>query len=140
MDCLEQIGIRPLRPLRAGVDYRFIATVPAEHGGKLAGETVEIELVIPPLNLSGLQLFDKKFREAKTDLVGQMRELLETLDYCLARNYTGVPRWLLEQAIDLGNFQELLQIVMDVSGVKRKEHEEKKAKAATSTSGSTGTN
>lgn len=110
-----------------------------DDNGDSLGELVDIPLIVPPLNLGSLRKL-----KGRIDGFGQhpgtedMETLCDAILEALARNYTGVPRWLVEQTIDVGNLYDMMSAVMDVSGMKRKELEQGKAKAAAA-NGSTGT-
>ncbi len=97
-------------------------------------EAVERELEVPPLNFAQLkELRAQLERMNATPDMASFEALVEILAAALSRNYRGVPRWLIEQSIDVGNMAEITQAVMDVSGLKRKEHlAAKKAMAAAS--------
>jgi hypothetical protein len=123
--------IVPRRTLREGIELRFRG-VPMNQAGEDTGdELIDVALVVPPLNLGSLRKL-----KARLDSFGQaagtedMETLCEAVLQALTRNYSGVPRWLVEQTIDVANMPELMTAVMDVSGMRRKEIEAGKAKAA----------
>ena len=64
-----------------------------------------------------------------------LRTVCDVLEHALRRNYRGVPRWLIEQTIDVSNMGEMMQAVMDLSGLRRKAYEEGKARAAAASIG-----
>lgn len=124
------IKIEPLRTLRAGIPEQFRGCVPDEHGDPV-GELVDIELIVPPLNFQSLQALGPKLAALNVNpSAASMETVVVAIEQALRRNYRGVPRWLIEQTIDAGNMAELMQSLMDVSGMRRKELEAGKAKAA----------
>jgi hypothetical protein len=98
-------------------------------------EPIDMELEVPPLNFAMLKLLKPQIEllSANPD-PSQLGVFIEVLALALTRNYRGVPRWLIEQSLDVANMPELTQAFMDVSGLKRKEREDaKKAMASPST-------
>lgn len=137
-----EIVIKPLPVLREGIEFRFTGAQ-RDEDGEPVGQFIDINLVVPPLNfnsLRGLQQKIKSFSESGEDNTASMETLCECLLHALRRNYRGVPRWLIEQSVDVANFAELMMALMDVSGLKRKQVEaEKKAQAEAARIQSTGT-
>jgi hypothetical protein len=96
-------------------------------------EFVEIDLTIPPLSFALMREHkDQLERVTGNTDVWSFEALVTMVLYALSRNYRGVPRWLVEQSLDISNMPEFTQAFMDVSGLKRKEAEAKKAMAAAS--------
>jgi len=125
------VQIVPHRILIAGITFQFTGLAPGESDG--GGEFFSQELVVPPLNLGALKALQGRLQNMQ-DSQQSMETLCDALEFALARNYEGVPRWLIEQTIDLGNMGEMMRSIMDISGLRRKELEaEKKAQTAPTT-------
>ncbi len=84
-------------------------------------------LVLPPLSFKSL----KKFRAAmagfdsKAALSDESIDLVRDLtEAALKRNYPDMDYGFLDDVLDAGNMMHIMQCVMDVSGMKRKEYEE----------------
>lgn len=83
-------------------------------------------LVLPPLAFRAL----KKFRASMADfdssvLSDESIDLVRNLaESALRRNYPDLDYSFLEDVLDAGNMMHIMQCVMDVSGMKRREHEE----------------
>jgi hypothetical protein len=125
---LEPINIQPRRTLRQGIEFTFRGCEPDADGNPV-GELVDIELTCPPLNLDGLERFEQKlktFGQAQDNNIQSMRVLVDALAFALQRNYTGVPRWLISQTIDLANMPDMMRALMDLSGMRRKQIEDEK--------------
>lgn len=136
---MEPVKIEPYRTLREGITFAFRGCEPDAEGAP-AGEFIEIELVVPPLNLDSLKALGAKLLTYKGVGLDDLDTVRLSLAHALRRNYRGVPDWLIGQTLDIGNMQELFVALMDVSGLKRKEIEAGKAKAAAAvTESSTGT-
>lgn len=133
------VQIEALRTLRAGISQQFRGCVPDENGEPV-GELVDMELVVPPLNFQSLQSLGPKLATLNVEpSAGSMGTLVLAIEQALRRNYRGVPRWLIEQTIDPANMADFVQSLMDVSGMRRKELEAGKAKAAEAQTGTTST-
>jgi hypothetical protein len=134
-------SITPYPTLDPGIGFRFRG-IERNEDGEPIGEMIDIELEVPALNLYNLKRLEKHFKAvvngADSFNISSMADIVEILVPALAQNYKGVPRWLVEQSVNLSNAPYLIQAVMDISGLLRKEIGEKKAKA-TKTSPSTGT-
>lgn len=145
MTSLKTLVIARRPGFREGVTFRFagqlfeaMTTEQREQFGngefepEPVTEVIDMELEVPPLNFAQLKELRPQLDRISTNPdMESFRSLIEVLSFALARNYRGVPRWLIEQSIDVANMAELTQAVMDVSGLKRKEQlEEKKAMAA----------
>ncbi len=108
----------------------------------IAGIKVELggaEWVVPPLNLGALiELQDKleAFRPGAVDK-GSIDTVLECVYRAMKRNYPDVTKEQLAEHIDLANMVGLMQAVMDVSGLRRKqlEAEERQAGEGQTSSG-----
>lgn len=90
--------------------------------------------VVPPLSLGQLQRFQSKLTELPDTLSLESVGLFQEVVYAaLTRNYPDLGMDELAEVLDLGNMMEAFGAVMDVSGLKRREAEAKKAQAAAST-------
>lgn len=85
---------------RDGFEMDFSGSTPDAEGNP-TGEHVSIKLVVPPPSFRILQQIQarQKARTAPTTEDSQS-DVIDTILYSLARNYRGVPRWLVEQSID----------------------------------------
>lgn len=127
-------GFEELPSLREGVNFTFRGCEP-DSDGEPTGQLVEIELVLPPLNLTTIQKMEAKLAKFGPADPESMQTILKAIKYSLARNYRGVPDWLIEQTLDLANMADIMQSIMDVSGLRRKEIEAGKAQAAMPSTG-----
>jgi hypothetical protein len=128
MQELKKIVIEPKPHIREGITFRF-AGEELDADGNALSEFIDIELVVPPLNLDSFKALGADLATL-TFTADSGDKAVNALMHALARNYRGVPRWLIGQSVDLGNMTEIMQAFMDVSGLHRKEVEEKKAMAA----------
>lgn len=150
---LRKVIIARRPGFRAGISFRFAgqqlelmtekdaeALRAGDFEPEPVSEPVDVDLIVPPLNFSQLQEMKSHINmlNANPDLLS-FAALVEILRAALSRNYRGVPRWLIEQTIDVGNMADLVQAVMDVSGMKRKEIEEAKKAMAANSAGTTST-
>lgn len=96
-------------------------------------------LVIPPLSLGDLELLQDRLAELQVGSA-DAKSVGTTIDAtwaALKRNYPDFTRAQVADMIDLENMVEVLEAVMDVSGLKRKALEAaKKAESAASSSSS----
>lgn len=134
----ELPGLEELGALRQGLRLTFRGCVPDEDGAP-TGEYVECELIVPPLNFSMIKRLQAEQAERGAETTQeQMLQMLDsvvtTIARALQRNYRGVPRWLIEQTIDIENALEISQQIAGLSGLTAK-----KAAVAETASPSTGT-
>lgn len=130
---LTKVTIEPQRVLRAGIEFRFTGQEEDTNGDPVS-EFVDIVLVVPPLNLDSFQAMDSQLKTLTVDPnIESMRVMVTALEKAIRRNYRGVPRWLIEQTLDVANMTDLTVAFMDVNGLKRKEIEAGKAAAAAAT-------
>jgi hypothetical protein len=127
------VQITPHRVLIPGITFQFSGVAPTESND---GEFFCQDLVVPPLNLGALNVLQGRLQSLK-DSQESMTTLCEALEFALARNYSGVPRWLIEQTIDLANMAEMMRSIMDISGLRRKEIEAEKKAQTDLTTGAT---
>jgi hypothetical protein len=127
---LAKVTIEPKEALRAGIEFQFSGQQEDENGDPIS-EFVNIDLIVPPLNLDSLQAMESRLKALKTDPdIVSMKTMVDALEHALKRNYRGVPRWLISQTLDVGNMSDLTLAFMDLGGMKRKEIEAGKALAA----------
>jgi hypothetical protein len=128
----------PFKTLDLGIEFRFRG-VDRLNNGTPIGEMIDEVLIVPPLNFYNLKRLGKAIDGVTTaDNLISMENLIEILIAALSQNYQGIPRWLIEQSIGLGNSGELAAALMDISGLKRKQIEaEKKAAALVNSTGTT---
>ena len=127
---LSKVTIIPRQVLREGITFRFFGQEEDTNGDPLS-EFVDIELVLPPLNLDSMRLMSDRLSKlgAAADLES-MTTMVDAISAALKRNYRGVPRWLIQQTLDVANMPDLTRAFMDVAGMRRKEIEAGKAAAA----------
>ncbi len=125
------VDIQPQRTLREGITFTFRGNEP-DADGKPTGELIDIDLVVPSLNFDSLKVLQTRLQKLGSSPDAEsMETLVDALEHALARNYRGVPRWLISQSVDIANMPDMTIALMDVSGLKRKEIEEKKAMTPT---------
>lgn len=116
------VDIQPYSTLRDGITFHFRGVDPD------TGDLLDIDLEVPTLNLDSLKKLHPKLRKiGEAPGVEDMETLCDALVQALSRNYRNVPAWLINQTVDVANMADMLAAVMDQSGLKRKEIEEKKA-------------
>jgi len=120
------IDIQPRRTLRQGISLTFRGCEPDE-SGEPVGELIEVDLMVPPLNFDALEALQERLQTLSLQpSAASMKTLVDAMIRALVRNYTGVPRWLITQTIDVANMADMVVALMDVSGLKRKEIEDAK--------------
>ena len=77
--------------------------------------------VMPPLSLAFMEEREKDLSQFSggTDLAS-VKLIVDAVFSALKRNYPSIERQEVAEGLDLGNMQEMMEIVMDVSGLKRK--------------------
>jgi len=124
------IDIQRRQTIRQGIEITFRGCEP-DANGEPSGEFIEIEPVVPPLNFDALESLEEKLQTLTSQPTkSSMSTLVDALIRALMRNYTGVPRWLITQTIDVANMSDMMVALMDVSGLKRKEIEDAKKAVA----------
>lgn len=98
---------------------------------KIAGIPItlgDVERVVPPLNLRALREMQGRIRNFKPGDLSD--EAVDTIAKCtflaLKRNYPDITQEEIDEHVDVGNMIEIMEAVMDVSGLKRKKAEEAK--------------
>ena len=92
-------------------------------------------LTVPPLNLASIQLLQDRLAKFSGGLDKDSIELIiDSTMLALQRNYPDMTRErLLNDLLDLGNMEEVMRAVMDVSGLVRKEQEKALGEATAGT-------
>lgn len=79
---------------------------------------------VPPLSLGAIEAMQDRIgnftASAKLESVGTV---IDALHSALSRNYPDITRAQVADMVDLGCMQEVMEAVMDVSGLKRKAQE-----------------
>ena len=139
---LKRVVITRYPAIRAGIPIQFQgqehvldaagALVLDANGDPIpASEFVDIELVVPPLDLDSMQEFEVPLKGLSEASPSQALQTLQAaIKRALRRNYRGVPDWLIRQSFDIGNIGDLSIALMDINGMRRKEIEAGKARAA----------
>lgn len=108
---------------------------------KVKGVQVEFAdgtvLTVPPLNLAAVEMLQERLVKFTGGMDKESIGLVvDATLAALQRNYPDMTReHLVNSLLDLGNMQEVMEAVMDVSGLKRKEQEKAlgEARAGTTT-------
>lgn len=106
---------------------------------KVKGVQVEFAdgtvLTVPPLNLAAVELLQERLVKFTGGMDKESVALVVDASLmALRRNYPDITRErLASELIDLGNMQDVMEAVMDVSGLKRKEQERGEARAGMTT-------
>lgn len=88
------------------------------------------DLVVPPLALGDLELLQERLAAMQLDAMNResMGTIIDATHAALQRNYPALTREAVGRLIDLGNMADVIQCVMDISGVKRKSLESEQGK------------
>jgi hypothetical protein len=83
------------------------------------------KLIVPPLNLASIQVLQDRLATFKGGMdADSINLVVDATMMALQRNYPDLTRErVITDLIDLGNMEEVMAAVMDVSGLKRKEQE-----------------
>ncbi|MFZ5544401.1 MAG: hypothetical protein ACOZJZ_12645 [Pseudomonadota bacterium] len=88
--------------------------------------------LVPPLSLGALELLQERIGQVLQ--TADPQSIATTLDvafHALRRNYPDITREQVGELVDLGNMAEVFEVVMDVSGVRRRALEaQRQGKAA----------
>jgi hypothetical protein len=101
---------------------------------------IEIELggrklMVPPINLASLEFLHERLSAFKGGVsIEAVNTVLDATHAALKRNYPDIERSFLAEHLDVANMHEVMQAVMDVAGLRRKEFEAGKLKAASPSS------
>lgn len=95
----------------------------------------DVAYIVPPLSLGALESLQDRLASFDTGKVtpGSVSVVVDATLLALKRNYPDMTREAVANVLDLGNMLEVMQAVMDVSGVHRKAAEAGKAEAGRST-------
>lgn len=98
--------------------------IPVEMGGTT--------FIVPPLSLGALDQLQDRLEKFTGDIRdgSQMATMLDAAHASLKRNYPDITREEVGEMVDLENMARVMEAIMDVSGLKRREFE-----AAGNTSG-----
>lgn len=79
-------------------------------------------MVVPPLSLGALEQLQERLNAFNGDIADpdQVRTVIDSAHAALRRNYPDMTRIDVADAIGLENMLEVMEAVMDVSGMKRK--------------------
>lgn len=92
---------------------------------KVKGITLDFSgrrMVVPPLSLGALEQLQERLAAFSGDISDpdQVRTVIDSAHAALRRNYPDMTRIDVAEAIGLENMLEVMEAVMDVSGMKRK--------------------
>lgn len=95
------------------------ATTPKFKGIQV--ELGNVSYVVPPLPLGALEVFQDRMSTFTGGMDPEsIRFTIDVAHASLKRNYPDLTRDDVAELIDVGNMQEILDAVLDVSGLKRK--------------------
>lgn len=81
-------------------------------------------LVVPPLNFRSLEELQDRLANFEAGVDKEARAtIVDAAWHALRRNYPDITQDEIIDGLDIGNMQELMESVMDVSGLKRKAYE-----------------
>jgi hypothetical protein len=88
--------------------------------------------IIPPLSLGDLEVMQNRIAALEKGAIDKetVRTVIDATFAALKRNYPDLSREDVAGALDLGNMMDVIAAVMDVSGVRRKELDEKKSQVS----------
>lgn len=96
--------------------------------------------IIPSLSLGQVRRFQSKLQDWSGKIEDQSVDLAITVIHAaISRNHPELTLEAVADLVDLGNMAELMQAVMDVSGLLRKAGDEKKAAATKASIGTDST-
>jgi hypothetical protein len=94
---------------------------------KIKGITLELggeDFVVPPLPLGALEVLQERIELFTGGLdKGSVATVIDCLHASLKRNYPEKTREDVAELVDVGNMGDVMQAVMDVSGMRRKQIE-----------------
>jgi len=83
-----------------------------------------VTYMVPPLNLASLKALETRLTTFKGGVDPESVDVVIECTYAaLKRNYPEITKEWVADILDLGNMQDVMTAVMDVSGLKRKAHE-----------------
>lgn len=92
---------------------------------RFAGIAMEIggtEYIVPPISIGALEVIQDRLL-AMTGKITDGPVVVDALFAALKRNYPAITREEVADLVDVGNFGEVMEAVMDVGGLKRREVE-----------------
>lgn len=93
-----------------------IKGIPLQLGGKT--------YIVPPLNLGALEQLQDRLEKFDGGIGKEnISTVLDATTAALKRNYPDITRDQVSELIDVGNMGEVMEAVMDVSGLKRQAQE-----------------
>ena len=110
---------------------------------KIKGITLELggeDFVVPPLPLGALESLQERIEVFTGGLdKGSVATVIDCLHASLKRNYPDKTREDVADLVDVANMGEVMQAVMDVSGMRRKQIEAEAAGNLAASTGATST-
>lgn len=97
------------------------------------------DYIVPPLSLGSLEMLQDKLEAFNSGVVSResANAVIEAALAALKRNYPDMTRdKVANELLDLGNMLEVMNAIMDVSGIRRQKAEAGKAPAGESTGSS----
>lgn len=83
-----------------------------------------VEYIIPPLSLTSLEALQDRLASYTGGADKEsIATVIDSLHAALKRNYPEITRADIGELVDLGNMQEIMECVMDVGGLLRKQAE-----------------
>lgn len=90
-----------------------------------------ITYVVPPLALGDMEVYQKKIAGVIGGIdANSVAVVLDVSIAALRRNYPDMTREDLGRIVDVSNFMDLFNSVMDIAGLRRKAADAEKAKAS----------
>jgi dihydroxyacetone kinase DhaKLM complex PTS-EIIA-like component DhaM len=84
--------------------------------------------IVPPLSLGAIEAMQERISNfAGGTRLESVGTVIDALHSALLRNYPDISRDQVANMVDLGCMQEVMEAVMDVSGLKRKAQEQGEA-------------
>lgn len=98
---------------------------------KVKGISIELggeQYVVPPIALGALEQLQSRLAGFSGDVsdAAQVSTVIDAAHAALRRNYPQLTRDAVADLIDVSNMAEVFEAVMDISGLKRRSHEEKR--------------
>jgi hypothetical protein len=83
---------------------------------------------VPPLSLGAVEALQDRLASFTGGDLKSVGTVIDALHMALVRNYPEITREQVAEMVDLGTMQEIMEAVMDVSGLKRKAQLKQKAR------------
>lgn len=82
------------------------------------------EYVCPPLSLGSLEVLQDQLEKFTGGADSEsVKTVIDATFAAMKRNYPQITREFIAETVDLGNMQDVMLAVMDISGLRRKEQE-----------------